>query len=198
MNGWRTQMPASMFLKSEGFASSLADPTGRYTLQKFCDEAALPYGSAPVSLETFTRYALSFQQGLVPMGEDVSVNMLDRQSNRFELQLATGEEVRASRVVGATGLSHAAYIPSELAELPGELVSHSSDHHDLSKFKGREVVVIGSGQSALETAALLNEGQAMARLLIRRSAIDWNSAPPPGPQSHCHRFPLPHLPLATG
>src|SRR5258707_13455325 len=99
MNRWRTQMAASMFLKSEGIASELADPTGRYTLQQFCDEAALPYGSAPVSLETFTRYALSFQQRLVPMVEDVSVTMLDRQSNRFELQLATGEEVRATRVV---------------------------------------------------------------------------------------------------
>ncbi len=198
MNRWRTQMPASMFLKSEGFASSLADPTGRYTLQQFCDEAALPYGSAPVSLETFTRYALSFQQRLVPMVEDVSVTMLDRQSNRFELQLATGEEVRATRVVVATGLSHAAYIPSELAELPGELVSHSSDHHDLSKFKGREVVVIGSGQSALETAALLNEGQAMARLLIRRSAIDWNGAPAPGPRSLWQRVRRPESPLGSG
>ena len=26
MSRWRTQMPAGMFLKSEGFASSLADP----------------------------------------------------------------------------------------------------------------------------------------------------------------------------
>jgi len=27
-------MPAGMFLKSEGFASSVAHPTGRYTLQQ--------------------------------------------------------------------------------------------------------------------------------------------------------------------
>src|SRR6266704_3484131 len=38
MNRWRTQMPAGMFLKSEGFASNLADPTGRCTLQQFCEE----------------------------------------------------------------------------------------------------------------------------------------------------------------
>src|SRR5205085_2016940 len=76
MKRWRTQMPAGMFLKSEGFASNLADPIGRYTLQQFCDETALPYGS-PVSLETFTRYAVSFQQQFVPMVEDVSVVKLD-------------------------------------------------------------------------------------------------------------------------
>jgi cation diffusion facilitator CzcD-associated flavoprotein CzcO len=124
MNRCWTQMLAGMFLKSEGFASNLADPTGRYTLQQFCDEAGLPYGSAPVSLETFTRYALSFQQHLVPMVEDVLVTMLDGQSNRFELRLATGEEVRTTKVVVATGLSHAAYIPPELAKLPAELLSH--------------------------------------------------------------------------
>jgi hypothetical protein len=35
-------MPAGMFLKSEGFASSLADPIGHYTLPQFCDKEALP------------------------------------------------------------------------------------------------------------------------------------------------------------
>jgi cation diffusion facilitator CzcD-associated flavoprotein CzcO len=117
MNRWRTQMPAGMFLKSEGFASNLADPFGRCTLQQFCDEAALPYEGELVSLETFTRYAMSFQQPLVPMVEDVSVTVLDRQADKFQLRLATGEEVRAKKVVVATGLSHAEYIPAELARI---------------------------------------------------------------------------------
>src|SRR5258708_21766954 len=99
MNRWRTQMPASMFLKSEGFASSLADPTGPYTLQQFCDEAALPSASAPVSLETFTRYSLSFQQRLVRIVQHLSVTMLDRQSNNSDLHLATGAEVTATRQI---------------------------------------------------------------------------------------------------
>jgi hypothetical protein len=199
MNRWRTQMPAGMFLKSEGFASNLGDPAGRYTLEQFCDGAALPYGDAPVSLETFTRYAVSFQRQLVPMVEDVLVTTLDRQFNRFELRLATGEEVRATKVVVATGLSHAAYTPPELAKLPAELLSHSGDHHDLGKFKGQEVVVIGAGQSALETAALLNEGQATASLLVRRSSIDWHDGPPaPGPRSLWERVRRPASPMGSG
>jgi hypothetical protein len=52
MNRWRTQMPAGMFLKSEGFASSLSDLTGHYTLQQFCNKAALPYGSGQLKLPT--------------------------------------------------------------------------------------------------------------------------------------------------
>lgn len=200
MNRWRTQMPAGMFLKSEGFASNLADPAGDYTLQQFCNEAALAYANVPVSLETFTRYAVSFQQRLVPMVEDVSVSMLDRQSNGFQLRLATGEEIRATNVVVATGLTHAEYIPPELAKLPKGLLSHSSDHYDLGKFKGREVVVIGGGQSAVETAALLNERQATVSLLIRRSSIDWTvgPGPVPGPRSLWQRVRRPVSPMGNG
>jgi cation diffusion facilitator CzcD-associated flavoprotein CzcO len=198
MNRWRTQMPAGMCLKSEGFASNLADPTGRCTLQQFCDETGLPYEGARVSLETFTRYAVSFQQRLVPMVEDVSVTMLDRQTNAFQLRLATGECVRATKVVVATGLSHAEYIPAELTKLPAELLSHSSDHHDLRKFKGREVIVIGGGQSALETTALLNEGQATVRLLARRSSIEWLEGPTPGPRTLWQRVRRPASPMGNG
>jgi thioredoxin reductase len=200
MDRWRTQMPAGMFLKSEGFASNLADPTGHYTLQRFCNEAALPYGNVnvPVPLETFTRYSVSFQQRLVPMVEDVSVIKLDRKSDGFALQLATGEEVRAKKVVIATGLSHSAYIPPELAELPAEYLSHSGDHYDLGKFRGREVVVIGAGQSALETAALLNETHATVSLLIRQPSIDWNDGPAPEARSLWQRIRRPASPLGNG
>ncbi|MCP3459235.1 NAD(P)-binding domain-containing protein [Bradyrhizobium sp. CCGUVB23] len=198
MHRWRTQMPAGMFLKSEGFASNLADPIGRCTLQQFCNEEALPYEDARVSLETFTRYAVSFQQRLVPMVEDVLVTMLDRQTHGFRLRLATGEEVRAKKVVVATGLSHAEYIPAELAKLPAELLSHSSDHHHLDRFTGREVLVIGSGQSALETAALLNEAQAKVTLLVRRGSIEWHGVPTPGPRSLWQRLRRPASPMGNG
>ncbi|WP_410708153.1 FAD-dependent monooxygenase [Bradyrhizobium sp. BWA-3-5] len=39
MHRWLAQMPMGMFLKSEAAASNLADPAGRYTVQKFCAEA---------------------------------------------------------------------------------------------------------------------------------------------------------------
>src|SRR6266576_6234756 len=43
MHSWRTQMPKGMFLKSEGFASGLYEPSGRFTLERFCAENNLPY-----------------------------------------------------------------------------------------------------------------------------------------------------------
>jgi len=46
----------------------------------------------------------------------------------------------------ATGHLHYRHVPAALAGLGG-FVSHSSEHHDLSRFAGRIVTVIGCGQS---------------------------------------------------
>ncbi len=198
MRRWREQMPVGMFLKSEEHASSLADPSGHYTLQQFCTAAGLSLATAPIPLDTFTRYALSFQQRLVPVVEDVLVTALDKRPDGFDLRLADGERIRAKSVVIATGLSHAEYIPQELAQLPGELRSHSSVHRDLSHFKGRDVIVIGAGQSALETAALLNEAQAKVSLLVRGSSISWNQIPSSDPRSLWQRTRRPDSTLGAG
>src|SRR5260370_18412681 len=87
MYRWLCQMPKGMFLKSEGCASSLSDPTARYTLARYCAQSALPYGErgAPVSLEVFTRYALSFPRVLAPTAEDVTVDAVDPSAYGFAL-----------------------------------------------------------------------------------------------------------------
>jgi cation diffusion facilitator CzcD-associated flavoprotein CzcO len=179
MYRWLSQMPKGMFLKSEGCASSLSDPTARYTLARYCAERGVPYGErgAPVSLEVFAQYALSFQRALVPNVEEVMVDRVDASSDGFELRLADGATMRASKVIVATGLEHAAHIPPVLAGLPSELLSHSADHYDLSRFKGRDVTVIGAGQSALEAAALLSEEGATVRLIVRKPSLVWNRTP---------------------
>jgi cation diffusion facilitator CzcD-associated flavoprotein CzcO len=198
MHRWRAQMPVGMCLKSEWDASSLSDPAGRYTLRQFCAETRSPYGNAPLPLDTFTRYASLFQRRLVPMVENILVTGLDRRPDGFDLRLATGENISAKSVVIATGLSHAEYIPQELGQLPEQLLSHSSVHRDLSQFKGRDVVVVGAGQSALETAALLYETQAKVSLLVRGSSIGWNPTPSPGPRSLWQRMRRPESPLGSG
>ena len=58
MHRWLYQMPKDMFLKSEGCASSLPDPTGHHTLGRYCSHEGLSfahYGS-PVPREVLARY----------------------------------------------------------------------------------------------------------------------------------------------
>lgn len=200
MHRWRAQMPKGMFLKSEGCASSLAAPTGSYTLKEFCIEAGLAYGDygVPVPLETFTNYALSFQRRFVPNVDDVDVTALEQLRDGFKLWLSTREEVEANKVVIATGLYHAAHVPGELAHLPSALLSHSADHHDLASLKGRDITIVGAGQSALEIAALLHEQHDAVRLIVRRAALDWNPLPDLGKRSPWQRLRYPMSKLGAG
>jgi len=52
-------------------------------------------------------------------------------------------------------------------------VSHTSEHSNLTVFKGKRVLVIGSGQSALESAALLQENGAIPEVIGRAHKINW-------------------------
>ena len=56
-------------------------------------------------------------------------------------------DIAVRNVVVAIGMDYMAYCPEELSWLPPELRSHSADHHDLSKFAGTDVAVIGGGHS---------------------------------------------------
>src|SRR5690242_1982454 len=167
MHSWRRLMAAGMFLKSDGFASNLHDPDRRFTLKRFCAENDLPYEAVdfPVPLDTFTNYGLAFQQRFVPDVEDKEVVALDRSpGDGFLLQLDDGETVAARQVVVAVGITYFSHIPAGLAHLPPHTISHSSDHHDLSRFKGRDVSVIGAGASALDLVAALHDAGAEVRL----------------------------------
>jgi hypothetical protein len=98
---------------------------------------------------------------------------VNRLNGGFALTLDDGEELGAARVVVAAGLAPFACRPPELSALPCALVSHASEHTDLGVFAGKRVIVIGGGQSALESAALLTESGAAVELLIRAPTIRW-------------------------
>jgi len=174
MQFWLTQMPKGMSLKSEGFASSLYDAEGRYTCGRFCAEEGLPYADLglPVPLETFCRYGLAFQRRAVPTLENKSVVSMEQSAGGFELRLDDGEAFTARRVVVAVGVGHFSHMPRELGELPPELASHSSAHHDLTRFKGSDVTVLGGGSSAIDLAALLHEAGAKVRLVARKAQLE--------------------------
>jgi thioredoxin reductase len=177
MKSWSQHMPQGMLLKSEGFASSLYDPGSTVTLRHYCQENRLPYADigSPVPLETFVAYGLEFRNRFVPMLEEADVTGVRPIDSGFELATADGQIVRARRVVIATGITSFGYVPPELAELPRELVTHSSEHHDLSRFSGRRVAVLGAGASALDFAALLHEAGAQVELIARRAKIAFHT-----------------------
>lgn len=188
MVSWRDHMPEGMLLKSTPVASDLDCPQPGHTLADYCDAAGirrLVSDEDIIPVETFIAYGEWFQQKLVPELERVRVVSVDRDpSGDFALKLDSGELFTARAVVVATGLSGFAHLPAELAPAaadgpaPAAPVSHSSQHHDLGRFAGKELIVIGAGQSALETAALAAEAGARVRVVARGRGRVAFGAPP--------------------
>jgi thioredoxin reductase len=200
MYRWRCQMPKGMYLKSEGCASSLSDPDHRYTLERYCIDNRLPFGSwgKPVSLDSFVQYSLDFQRRVVPEVEEVMVRSIRNVGGGFELQLSDDSVLNTKNVILATGLDYLSNTPKPLRNFPREVVSHCSQHHDLSRFKGMEVVVVGGGQSAIETAALIAEQGAAVTIVLRQPALAWNPPPKHARRSLYHRLRHPSSGLGAG
>jgi thioredoxin reductase len=180
MQFWLGHMPKGMLLKSDGFASSLYDPGSDFTLRHYCEQRNIDYADlgTPVRVEDFCAYGLAFQQRFAPNLDNRRVTSLESSRTGFMLHLGDGEDFTAQRVVVATGLSHFEHVPSQLAALPVDLLSHSSAHADLNRFKGRDVTVVGAGASATELATLLHEAGANVRMVARKSSIELHARTP--------------------
>jgi len=200
MDSWRNHMPKGMMLKSDGFASNIYDPDSEFTLKQFCTEQGIKYSDAgvPVRLDTFSAYGLAFRDRLLPELEDKLVVSLDRAPEGFVLRLEDGETVTARRVVLAVGITHFEYVPENLAKLPSEFVSHSFRHANPDAFRGRSVVVIGGGASAIDLAAVLKEADADVQLVARQSALKFHSTPTGKPRSKWQQIRHPQSGLGPG
>ena len=184
MESWRDFMPRDMILKSEPMASSLWTPAGGRTLEDYSRLVGLSHEpcGGPLTLRDFLAYADWFTRRAVPDIDENYVTSLRAESDGgFALDLADGSRVNARKAVIATG--HAAFqrLPAALSRLPAALASHTHTVTGPAKFAGKEVAIVGLGQSALETAALLAEAGAGVRVIGRAPEAAWNGPPRPAP-----------------
>ena len=175
LDTWRAHMPVGMRLKSEPYASEIAAPSPGFDVGSYCKQQGIAYNHRvqPLSVEGFTDYGDWFTKELVPGVTDITVTGVEAVADGFKVSFADADPVKARQVVVASGVLPFARVPDELAGLPKELMTHTAEHRYLDKFAGRKVAVIGAGQSALETAALLHEAGADAHLIVRRRAVQW-------------------------
>jgi FAD-dependent urate hydroxylase len=172
MSFWERNMPVGMLLRSGWEATHIADPDRSLTLEKY-QEANSKRLSKPVPLDGFIDYGQWFQRQAAPDLDRRKIKQVEPQSTGFRLLLETGDTVQARRVVVAAGIGLFAWRPGQFAGLPNSLVSHTCEHRDLQKFAGKQVLVVGSGQSALESAALLHESGAGVEIVARTRQIRW-------------------------
>ncbi len=171
---WRQHMPEGMYLRSYWWATNLSDPQKKYSFERYFEAKGIDLATVPdpITLEMFVDYALWFQKNAVPDLDETYITHIERKDEQFVVTLEDGRVVSSNTVVMAPGLHYYRYVPEEYEGLPSTLLSHSSDHNKLSHFEGKRVAVIGRGQAALETAALLAEANADVQL-ISRSPLRW-------------------------
>jgi thioredoxin reductase len=168
-----------MFLKSEPYGSVISAATRGYDIATYAtlhgfDDYVDRVG--PLSLERFLGYADWFTDQLVPDVRDLTVTNVTPGDGGFKVEFAEEAPAFARQVIVATGLLPYMHIPPELSGLPSDLMTHSSVHDRLDQFSGRRVVVIGAGQSALQTGALLQEAGAEVQVVARRHDLIWEEA----------------------
>ncbi|HZV98771.1 MAG TPA: NAD(P)-binding domain-containing protein [Methylophilaceae bacterium] len=177
MHTWRTHMPKGMFLKSAGLSATMFDPEGLFSLKQYCQAHDIPYQDEglPISLELFAQYGMAFQKHFAPDIEEAKVTSLAHCTEGFELKLDNEVSFKSRKVVMAVGIDYFRHLPKPLSALPRELYSHSAEHYTLDKFNGQEVIVIGSGSSAIDMAVLLHEAKAKVHLIARRGELSFGT-----------------------
>lgn len=207
MGSWRHAMATGMFLKSTPAATDLSAPVPGARLADFRREHGEPELTklTPIPCDVFVRYGQWFRKRYVGEVEPARVTVVERPAagTGFTVRSDDGQVTAAAAVVVATGLNGLAHVPDELRRLapggpgPAAPVSHTSHHTDLSVYAGRRVAVVGGGQSALESAALLHEAGAEARVLVRERTVLWGMAPDLA-RTWTRRLAKPSSPLGTG
>jgi hypothetical protein len=221
MSTWRSHMPDGMYLKSTVEASNIDTGRPGHGLADYCQQQGVrpPTGHDPIPLDLFNAYGMWFTDALAPDLEQAQVTAVEQApQGRFHIETSTGERFTVRDVVVASGLVEHAYVPPELTPLlpdpllttattptpthgspPNAPVSHAADHTDLSKFAGQRVAVVGGGQCALETAALLSEAGANPTVLVRGEKVVFGSSPYAPPTGGLlSRIPKPEGPLGPG
>jgi hypothetical protein len=188
MSFWERHMPAGMLLRSPRVASHISDPhrrftldayeaaTGRFTVKMPPVEIEERYAldmARKIPLENFVKYGRWFVRQAGLQLDRRTVSRIDANSGGLELNFEDGSSLQAKKLVIAAGIAPFTRIPKVFRDLPSPLVSHSSQHNDLGKFRDKEVLVIGGGQSALESAVLLNETGARVDVFVRQPMVRW-------------------------
>ena len=172
MSFWRDHMPAGMYLRSNWAASHISDPGAKLTLDHFKADTGAKF-EQPIPLQQFIDYGQWYQQKALPELKRHQITRVEKNGTAFELSVDDGTRLQARRVIVATGIAHFPWQPRAFRDKPKSHVTHSSDHNDLSCFRGAQMIVIGSGQSALDAARILSSYDAKVEVIARQSAIRW-------------------------
>lgn len=172
MDFWKHQMPQEMFIRTPHEFCSFSDAKDELTIQCFAKETDVELVT-PLPRPIFVDYAMWFAKEAGVEFTPELVTTLSKDGEKYFIETETGQRFQAKNVIIATGVEHYKYMPDMFQSLPSHLVSHTSGYTSFQTFAGKSVVVVGSGQSAWEAAALLHMAGSKVELLYRRESANY-------------------------
>ena len=168
-------VPAEILECGESVASSWRQRYDRLRMNTCRWNIMLWFGRFPrrtsifPTRDEFVRYMESYvSQHDLKVRFGVTVGRIDRVADGWRLATSAGERT-ARDVIVATGHGRIAKLPGWAGRdrFPGHLL-HSAEYRNPSEFRGKDVVVVGSGCSGMEIAGDLAQGGAgKVRLAVR-------------------------------
>ncbi|MEJ0019346.1 MAG: NAD(P)/FAD-dependent oxidoreductase [Acetobacteraceae bacterium] len=110
----------------------------------------------------------------LPVENGVEVRSIDPYDGILALALADGGRILTRKAVLATGREGLGRprIPPFMRDVPRRFWAHTADDIDFAALRGRRVIVLGGGASAMDNAGeALEAGCAELRMLIRRPTL---------------------------
>lgn len=171
MSLWKRHTFNSMNLRSDYATSEICHPTGQFGFERFCSDFRIPLndikGQLPVTV--FRNYIDWCQsQFTFPISQQMVIN-LRKTNDGFFIKTDQNESFTAKKVVVATGIAHHLYIPNELKKHPS--VVHGYHTRRIESIRKQNVLVVGAGQSAAESIAVLKENNNSVEWYTRRNPI---------------------------
>jgi thioredoxin reductase len=170
MSFWEQNVPIGTRLLSGPLICSLSNKDIDCVAYAQATGTALPVA---FTREEFLAYGLWVHRQICPDPDLRSVVSTSFENRTYRLELSDGNAVTADDVAIAIGLKPFAFKPPEFANVPDHLALHTSDLRDPGMFRGRKLGIIGSGQSAIDCAALLSERSADVEVLVRACRVRW-------------------------
>jgi thioredoxin reductase len=167
MDFWKNQMPQNMFIRTPYELVRFPDPKNELSIHHFAKETgATP--SDPLPRPVFVDYAFWYAQKTGVQFTPEWVNSVTKEHDYFVVKTEENNIYKTKNVIIATGIQEFKYVPEIFQNIALHLVSHTTGYTTFEQFKDKDVIVIGSGQSAWEASALLHEANSNVQLIYRK------------------------------
>jgi hypothetical protein len=171
MRTWRKLMPPDMIMRSTWDRSNLSDPQQRGRLADWAAVTGRPRVE-PLPLRMFLEYSQWFQDRFVKDLDQSSVVGVEAASTGgFRVRTAAGDELDARRLIVAVGVTPFPVLPDALREVPEDRLSYAVERQEFSPLAGQRVLLVGAGQTALESASLAIDAGAESVEIVARGPV---------------------------